>query len=57
MDGIQQALDPLRVAFNQYIAFADTPGAIVTVLLLPVGIILGIVGWLLDRKSSYWRRT
>lgn len=57
MDSIQQALDPLRVGFNHYMSFSDTPGAIVTVLLLPVGIILAIILKWLDAKSSYWRRT
>ena len=53
---IDRALDPLRLAVNLYLAWADTPGDVLTAL-LPVVIILGLIGWILDRRSRYWRRT
>jgi hypothetical protein len=56
MDAIEQALNPIRDAINNYMSWADTPGSILTVL-LPVVLLLGAIGKWLDNRSSYWRQT
>jgi len=54
---LERALDSFRLAFNAYMSWADTPGSILTLIVLPVGIILGLIGWVLDRRASYWRQS
>jgi len=56
MSAIEQALDPIRLAINLFLAWADTPGDLVVAALPPL-IVLGLVGLILTRRSGYWRRT
>ena len=54
---MEEGLNAFRDALNAYISWSDTPGAILTLFLLPVGVLLGVIGKWLDQRASYWRRT
>lgn len=51
----EYALEPLRHAINAFLAWADTPGDVATAI-LPVLLLLALIGWWLNRRSSYWRQ-
>lgn len=53
---MEELLHQFRNAFNAYLSWSDTPGAILTLLVLPVVVLLAVLGKILERKSSYWRR-
>lgn len=56
MDPFERSLDGMRIAINAYMAWADTPGSVLTVL-VPIFALLAFLGWMLDRRANYWRRS